>query len=150
MGEDQHAAGLRRLDEAERGDGLAGARRVLEPEALGGVGVLGLLAEHLLFVVLVDPVARLLVGFRRGLLGRRLGVVVGRELVVLVLVLLVLVVLVGRRAGHRAELVVLLVVLLVLQLVLVVLGLLLVLLGGRLGGGGLVGGRRLVGAEDVG
>ena len=46
--EDQHAAGARRLDEAERGDGLAGAGRMLEPEALGGVGVLGLLGELLL------------------------------------------------------------------------------------------------------
>ncbi len=41
VGEDQHAAGARRLDEAERGDGLAGAGRVLEPEAAGGVGVVG-------------------------------------------------------------------------------------------------------------
>ena len=48
MGQDQHAAGARRLDEAERGDRLAGAGRVLEPEALGGVGVLGLLGELLL------------------------------------------------------------------------------------------------------
>ena len=45
MGEDQHAAGVRRLDEAQRGDRLAGAGGVLEPEALGRVGVLGLLAE---------------------------------------------------------------------------------------------------------
>ena len=48
VGQDQHAAGARGLDEAERGDRLAGAGRVLEPEALGGVGVLGLLAELLL------------------------------------------------------------------------------------------------------
>ena len=41
MGEDQDAAGARGLDEAERGDRLAGAGRVLEPEALGGVGVVG-------------------------------------------------------------------------------------------------------------
>ena len=52
VGEDQDAAGARGLDEAQRGDRLAGARRVLEPEALGGVGVLGLLGE-LLVVVLV-------------------------------------------------------------------------------------------------
>ena len=45
VGEDQDAAGARRLDEAERGDGLAGAGRVLEPEALGGVGVLGRLGD---------------------------------------------------------------------------------------------------------
>ncbi len=53
VGQDQHAAGARGLDEAERGDRLAGAGRVLEPEALGGVGVLGLLGELLL--VLGDP-----------------------------------------------------------------------------------------------
>ena len=41
MGEDQDAAGARGLDEAHRGDGLAGAGRVLEPEALGGVGIVG-------------------------------------------------------------------------------------------------------------
>ena len=35
MGEDQDAAGARRLDEAQRGDRLAGAGGVLEPEALG-------------------------------------------------------------------------------------------------------------------
>ena len=35
VGEDQDAAGARRLDEAERGDRLAGAGGVLEPEALG-------------------------------------------------------------------------------------------------------------------
>ena len=34
MGEDQDAAGARGVDEAHRGDGLAGAGRVLEPEAL--------------------------------------------------------------------------------------------------------------------
>ena len=45
MGEDQHAAGAAGLDEAERRDGLAGAGRVLEPEALVRVGVLGLLLE---------------------------------------------------------------------------------------------------------
>ena len=37
VGEDQDAAGARGLDEAERGDRLAGAGGVLEPEALGGV-----------------------------------------------------------------------------------------------------------------
>ena len=41
MGEDEDAAGARRLDEAHRGDGLAGAGRVLEPEALVRVRVLG-------------------------------------------------------------------------------------------------------------
>src|SRR6185436_16498140 len=40
VGEDQDAAGPRRLDEADRGDRLAGAGRVLEPEALARVGIL--------------------------------------------------------------------------------------------------------------
>ena len=42
VGQDQDAAGPRRLDEPERGDRLAGAGGVLEPEAAVGVGVLGL------------------------------------------------------------------------------------------------------------
>ena len=46
MREDQHPAGLRGLDEAECRDRLSGARRVLEPEALGCVGILGLLGER--------------------------------------------------------------------------------------------------------
>ena len=50
VGEDQDAAGARGLDEAHRGDGLAGAGRVLEPEALVGVGVVG----RALVDVLVD------------------------------------------------------------------------------------------------
>jgi len=41
VGEDQGAAGARGLDEAERGDGLPSAGRVLEPEAAVGAGVLG-------------------------------------------------------------------------------------------------------------
>ena len=45
VGEDQDAAGARGLDEAERGDRLAGAGGVLEPEALGGVGVLDVLDD---------------------------------------------------------------------------------------------------------
>ena len=62
MGEDQDAAGARGLDEAERGDGLACARGVLEPEAPGRVGILGLLLElPLLVLALVLPVLRLLV-----------------------------------------------------------------------------------------
>ena len=62
VGEDQDAAGARGLDEAERRDGLAGAGGVLEPEALGRVGVLGRVddvgVDDLLVVVL--PVHRLL------------------------------------------------------------------------------------------
>ena len=66
VGEDQDAAGARGLDEAERGDGLAGAGRVLEPEALGGVRVLGRLGElrprRRLVATGLVPVLRLLVG----------------------------------------------------------------------------------------
>ena len=61
MGQDEDAAGARGLDEAERGDRLAGAGGVLEPEALAGVRVLRRLAE--LLVVLAGgrlvPVLRL-------------------------------------------------------------------------------------------
>jgi hypothetical protein len=61
MGEDQRAAGARGLDEAERGDRLAGAGRVLEPEALARVGVLGRLGELVGVVAAgVLPVLRLL------------------------------------------------------------------------------------------
>ena len=84
VGEDQDAAGLGRLDEADRGDRLAGAGRVLEPEAAGGAGVLRCLLDHLLVLV-----------------GRRflpvLGLLVGGELLVLLLQFLVLVQLVGAR-----------------------------------------------------
>ena len=65
VGEDQDAAGARGLDEADRGDGLAGAGRVLEPEAALGAGVLGRLGDRLLVVVLggrLLPVLGLLVG----------------------------------------------------------------------------------------
>src|ERR1019366_10756924 len=65
--QDQHAAGARRLDEAECGDRLAGAGRVLEPEALGGGGILGLLGK--LLVVLGTLGVLLLVPVRQ----RRLG-----------------------------------------------------------------------------
>ncbi len=56
VGEDQDAAGPRRLDEAERGDGLAGAGGVLEPEALGGVGVVDVLGDLLVGVGPVDGI----------------------------------------------------------------------------------------------
>ncbi len=84
--EDQDAAGLRGLDEAERGHRLAGAGGVLEPEALGRVRVLGLVGDVLL--VLVHPVLGLLLGLLLDVLlwlGLRLGQV---ELVVEVVVLL--------------------------------------------------------------
>ena len=63
MGEDQDAAGARSLDEAERGDRLAGAGGVLEPEAPRGPGILELrLGCRLLLGRLVRiPVERLLV-----------------------------------------------------------------------------------------
>ena len=51
VGEDQDAAGARGLDEAERRDGLAGAGRVLEPEAPGRARVLRLLGKLLLVLV---------------------------------------------------------------------------------------------------
>ncbi len=47
VGEDEDAAGARGLDEAERGDSLAGPGGVLEPEALAGVRVLRRFAELL-------------------------------------------------------------------------------------------------------
>ena len=47
MGEDQDAAGSRALDEAERGDRLAGAGRVLEPKPPACPGVLGCLVHNL-------------------------------------------------------------------------------------------------------
>ena len=65
VGEDEHAAGAGGVDEADRGDGLAGAGRVLEPEAAGGAGVVGGLGDGLLVLVLGRlflPVLRLLVG----------------------------------------------------------------------------------------
>jgi len=63
VGEDQHAAGARGLDEAEGRDRLAGAGRVLEPEPARGVGVLGLLGELdvVVDISLVLPVLGLLV-----------------------------------------------------------------------------------------
>ena len=114
---------------------------MLEPEALGRVRVLGLLAElRLLLVVLVDPVLGLLVRFGL-LLG--LGLLLVLLQLVLVLELLVLL-LVGRRALDRPEvLVVVLVQVVLLQLVLV----LVLLLGRRLlaAPARAVGARRLVG-----
>ena len=64
VGEDQDAAGARGLDEAERGDGLAGAGGVLEPEAARGAGVLvrGVGGGLLLGLLGRIPVERLLVG----------------------------------------------------------------------------------------
>ena len=62
VGEDQHAAGARGLDEAERGDGLAGAGGVLEPEAARGSGVVlqGVGGGLLLGLLGLVPVERLL------------------------------------------------------------------------------------------
>ena len=64
VGEDQDAACARRLHEAQRGHGLAGAGGVLEPEAAGRVGIFEeLVRGALLLALLVDvPVERLLVG----------------------------------------------------------------------------------------
>src|SRR6185437_16124035 len=89
VGEDQDAAGARRLHEAQRGDGLARSSGVLEPEALGGVGVLGLLlVGPVLLIGLVLPVLRL---FILGLVLGLLVLVVEITEVVAVLVVLVLV-----------------------------------------------------------
>ena len=60
VGEDQDAARPRGLDEADRGDGLAGAGGVLEPEAAVGARVLGRLLDDVL-VLLAPPVLGLLV-----------------------------------------------------------------------------------------
>ena len=85
---------------------------------LAALGSSGCSPSDLLLVVLVDPVAWLLVRLGRRLLGRRLGVVVGGELLVLlVLVLVFVLVLVRGGAGHGAELVVLLVLVLLVELV---------------------------------
>ena len=121
VGQDQHAAGARGLDEAERGDGLAGAGRVLEPEALGGVGVLGLLGELLLVArqlgVLLVPVDQR----RLGLGAVELGLELRRD------VLVVLVVLVGLLGRGAVE--VLLVIIVVIERGLVVVVVLLVEVG---------------------
>ena len=63
VGEDQDATGAGRLDEADGGDGLARAGRVLEPEAPARARVLGRLGDNLVLFVggLVLPVLRLLV-----------------------------------------------------------------------------------------
>ena len=141
MGQDQNAAGLRRLDEAERRHSLAGACGVLEPEALGRVWVLGLLVQRL-FVRILGPVARLLLGLaqqldiRSDILGClvELGLeqlAVERRLVVhLVLVLL------GRRALHGAEVLIraVLVFLIDVEVVLLVLLVIGLCLEGRRGG----------------
>ena len=68
VGEDQYAAGPRGLDEAERGDRLAGAGRVLEPEPAVGVRVLGRFVELDVLVELVPRPASpglLVLGARR-------------------------------------------------------------------------------------
>ena len=113
VGEDQHPARLRRLHESQRRDGLAGAGRVLEPEALGGVGILGLLGERLLLVVVLDPVARLLLGVAL-LLGLLLGLVLLGVSSTLVLEVVLVLILIGGRALDRPEILVVLVVLVLL------------------------------------
>jgi hypothetical protein len=77
--EDQDAAGAGGVDEADGGDGLAGAGRVLEPETAVGAGVLGDLGDDLVVVGVVGPfvpVLRLLVLVDL-LLGDRGRLVVG-------------------------------------------------------------------------
>jgi hypothetical protein len=121
VGEDQHASRARGLDEADGGDGLAGAGGVLEPKAaagarilfglgddvlVGGLGllpVLGLLVgfERVLVVELGRAVhggqlaGRLAVGLRLAVLGRAVGLAVAARLAVGALEL-------GRDRGQRA------------------------------------------------
>jgi hypothetical protein len=54
VGQDQDAAGPRCLHEAERGNGLTGPGRVLEPESTGRAGILRLLGELLVLGDLVE------------------------------------------------------------------------------------------------
>ena len=63
MGKDQDSPRARRLDEPQRGDGLARPGRVLEPEPASGVRVLGRVNKLDVFVQLgvVLPVEWLLV-----------------------------------------------------------------------------------------
>jgi hypothetical protein len=60
VGEDQDAARPRGLDEADRGDGLAGAGGVLEPEAAVGARVLRRLLDDVLVGILVPVLGLLL------------------------------------------------------------------------------------------
>ena len=80
VGEDQDAAGARGLDEADRGDRLAGAGGVLEPEAAVGARVLGRLVDDVLVLLVLVPVLGLLVGLEGVVLVvGRLGSPVGRR-----------------------------------------------------------------------
>ena len=73
VGEDQHAAGSRRLNEPKRGNRLAGARGVLEPEPATCPRILGRLGDHVGGRLL--PVQGLLLVRRQRLvlLGDRFG-----------------------------------------------------------------------------
>ena len=112
VGEDEDAAGARGLDEAHRGDGLAGAGGVLEPEALVGVGVVG----RALLDVLVDVGLGVVLPDVLGLVVL-VVLVVGLRLVVLVVVVVVLL---GGGLDLRLVVVVLVVVLVGVELGLVV------------------------------
>ncbi|CAA9485218.1 MAG: hypothetical protein AVDCRST_MAG53-942 [uncultured Solirubrobacteraceae bacterium] len=118
VGEDEHAAGARRLDEAHRRDGLARARRVLEPEALARVGILEGAVVDVLVDVAVAARVVVLVGVRLILgllvLSRR-----GRQRFVLLLVVVLLL----RRRGDDLVLTVLGKVEVLLLVVLVLVGL---------------------------
>src|SRR4029077_17024115 len=114
VGEDQHPARLRGLHESKRRHRLAGAGRVLEPEPLGGIWVLWLLGQRLLFLVpLLDPVARLLLGVALPLRLLLRFLLVHRDQIDHVLQIVVVLVLVGSGALNRPELVVVLVELVV-------------------------------------
>ena len=63
VGEDQDAAGAAGIDEPDRGDGLPGPGRVLEPEPAARPGILGRLGDDVRVLGLgLVPVLRLLVG----------------------------------------------------------------------------------------
>ncbi len=80
VGEDQDPAGPRGLDEPERGDRLAGAGGVLEPEPPVGVRVLRLLGElDVIAARLVLPVLRLLVLGLVVVLEVEVGVLLARD-----------------------------------------------------------------------
>ncbi len=92
---------------------------MLEPEPLGGVGVLRLLGQGLLLVLLFDPVTRLLLGVACKL-GLLLGLLlIGDQLDLVLEVVFLLILLLGRGALDGTQVVVVLLVLILLGLLLV-------------------------------
>ena len=114
VGEDQDAGGAGGIDEAGRGDGLAGRGRVLEPVAAPGAGVVG----GRIGLQLVDGrdvcdrhvEAGVVLGGRRRSRRRSRSIAVAVPVVVVLLVLLALATLAvgdqrGQLAGQRVHLV---------------------------------------------